>query len=113
MCGTSTSMNVRHSPAPKSLAASSSSRLKLARRARTTVATNGNANETCAMVMAPRLSGQGSPVGHGITLAKNTNIATPMQISGTTIGSAIAPSNGGFEMETGNATAQRRRAHRE
>ena len=45
------------------------------------------------MMMAPRLSGQGRPVGQGMTLAKNTNIATPMQISGTTIGRAMAPSS--------------------
>ena len=44
------------------------------------------------MVMAPRFSGHGRPIGHGMTRAKNTSIATPMQISGTTIGSAIAPS---------------------
>src|SRR5688572_26225955 len=92
MCGTSTSQNVRHSLAPRSLAASSSSRLNEERRARTTVATNGNAKEVWAMIMAPRLSGQGSPIGQGTTRAKNTSMATPMQISGTTIGSAIEPS---------------------
>ena len=48
------------------------------------------------MVRAPRLSGQGMPVGHGKTRAKNTSIATPMQISGTTIGNAMPPSSAVF-----------------
>jgi hypothetical protein len=41
--------------------------------------------------MAPRLSGQGRSVGQPIR-AKNTIMATPMQISGITMGSATAPS---------------------
>ena len=45
------------------------------------------------MVMAPRFNGQPMPVGHGRTRAKKTSIATPMQISGTTMGSAMTPSS--------------------
>ena len=44
------------------------------------------------MMIAPRFSGQISPCGQGSTLAKNTSMPTPMQISGTTIGRARAPS---------------------
>ena len=91
MCGTRTSLNTCHSDAPRSRAASSSSRLKLASRARTTTATKGKLNEMWAMVIAPRLSGHGRPAGQPIR-AKKASIATPMQISGMTMGSAIAPS---------------------
>ena len=91
--GTSTSRNACHSDAPRSRAASSSSRLKFASRARTTTATKGKLNEMWAMVIAPRLRGHGRPVGHPIR-AKNASIATPMQISGMTMGSAIAASCG-------------------
>ena len=59
-------MNVRHSDAPRSLAASSSSRLNEASRARTITATNGKLNEMCAMMIAPRLSGHGRSSGHGM-----------------------------------------------
>ena len=44
-------------------------------------------------MMAPRSSGQTRSRGHGAIVPKNTSIATPMQISGTTIGSVIIPSN--------------------
>ncbi len=91
MYGISTSRKVCHSLAPRSLAASSSSRLKPASRARTTTATKGKLNEICAMVIWDRLSGQGMPEGQPMR-AKNASMATPMQISGMTMGSAEAPS---------------------
>ena len=93
--GSRTSRNACHSVAPKSLAASSSSRLKLASRARTTIVTKGKQKVIWAMVIALRLSGQGRVVGHLIQV-KKTSIATPMQISGTTMGSAIVPSSAGL-----------------
>ena len=96
MCGIRMSRKMRHSPAPRSLAASSSSRLNEARRARMTMATKLNENEMCEMMIAPRFSGQGRDVGQGMTWVKKTSMATPMQISGTTIGRASAPSSAGF-----------------
>ena len=51
---------VCHSPAPRSLEASSSARSKPAMRARTTIATNGKQNATWPITIGPRLSGQGS-----------------------------------------------------
>jgi len=43
------------------------------------------------MVMAERLNGQIMPVGQSMR-AKKTSMATPMQISGITIGRAMNPS---------------------
>ena len=60
------------------------------------MATKLNEKEMCEMMIAPRFSGQGSEVGQGMTWVKNTSMATPMQISGTTIGRASAPSNAGL-----------------
>ncbi len=60
------------------------------------MATKLNENEICEMMMAPRLNGQGSSVGQGMTWVKKTSMATPMQISGTTIGRARPPSRAGF-----------------
>src|SRR3546814_18078242 len=57
MCGKSTSLNACQSLAPRSLAASSSSWLKLARRDRTTHVTNGKQKVLWALVIANRLSG--------------------------------------------------------
>ena len=37
------------------------------------------------MMIAPRLNGQGRPFGQGMMRVKNTSMATPMQISGTTM----------------------------
>ena len=91
--GKSTSRIACISLAPKSRAASSISRLKVARRARTTTVTKGKQKVMWAMMIAPRSSGQGRSRGQGKTLPKNTSMATPMQISGTTIGSVITPSN--------------------
>ncbi len=45
-----------------------------------------------AITIEPRLNGHGSSAGHGSTRAKNTSMATPMQISGATMGRARAPS---------------------
>ena len=64
-------------------------------RARTTIATNGKQNATWPITIGPRLSGQGRPVGQPVR-TKNASSATPMQISGITIGSAIAPSSAGL-----------------
>ena len=47
------------------------------------------------ITIGPRLSGQGRPIGQPVR-AKNASSATPMQISGITIGRAIAPSNAGL-----------------
>src|SRR3546814_6757966 len=58
MCGISTSRNICHSLAPRSFAASSCSRLKLASRDRTTIVTKGKQKVMCAMVIAPRLNGR-------------------------------------------------------
>ena len=58
----------------------------------TTSATNGKQNETWAMVMEPRLNGQIKSLGQGMTRVKNSSMETPMQISGTTMGSVKAPS---------------------
>jgi len=55
------------------------------------MAANGKLNEMCAMVITLKLSGQGRRVGQP-TRAKNASIATPMQISGITMGNAITPS---------------------
>ena len=52
------SQKIRHSPAPRSRAASSSSRLNEARRPRMTMATKLNEKEMCEMMIAPRFSGQ-------------------------------------------------------
>ena len=46
-----------------------------------------------AMVMAPRSNGQGRSSGQGRIWVKKTSMATPMQISGATIGKAKPPSN--------------------
>ena len=91
MCGSRTSRNACHSVAPRSFAASSSSLLKLAKRARTTMATNGKQNVICAIVIAERLSGHGKSVGQS-TFAKKIRNATPKQISGTIIGKDMVPS---------------------
>ena len=64
-------------------------------RARTTIATNGKLKATWPMMIGPRLSGQGSWVGQPVRM-KNAISATPMQISGITIGSAMAPSSAGL-----------------
>src|SRR3546814_20508949 len=74
ICGISTSRNICHSLAPRSLAASSCSRVKLAIRDRTTIVTKGKQKGMCAMVIVPRLDGrigrvkrQGSVKGKGAT----------------------------------------------
>ena len=54
------------------------------------MATKGKEKATWAM-MAPRLTGQGRLAGQPIR-EKKASMATPMQISGITIGSAMAPS---------------------
>ena len=56
-----------------------------------TIAAKGNEKAIWAMVIADRLKGQIMPEGQPIR-AKNTIIATPMQISGITMGSAMPPS---------------------
>ena len=48
-------------------------------------------NDDRAQVQRP-----GRDVGQGITWVKKTSMATPMQISGTTIGRARAPSSAGL-----------------
>ncbi len=60
------------------------------------MATKLNEKEMWEMMMAPRLNGQASSVGQRTTWAKKTSMATPMQISGTTMGRARAPSSTGF-----------------
>ena len=96
MWGTMTSQKIRHSPAPRSLAASSNSRLNEASRPRMTMATKLNEKEMWEMMMAPRFRGQIRSVGQGRISVKNTSMATPMQISGTTIGRLSAPSSAGL-----------------
>ena len=91
ICGSRTSRNACHSVAPRSLAASSSSLLKLANRARTTIATKGKQKVIWAIVIAERFSGQAKSVGQS-SLAKKIKNATPKQISGTIIGNDIVPS---------------------
>ena len=60
------------------------------------MATKLNEKEMWEMMMAPRFSGQGRSSGQGRTWVKKTSMATPMQISGTTMGSATPPSNSGL-----------------
>ena len=85
---------VCHSLAPRSFEASSSCRLKPTRRDRTTTATKGKQKETWAMTMFDRLSGHGMLTTAFImpVFTKNISKATPMQISGMTMGSAMKPS---------------------
>ena len=85
---------VCHSLAPRSFEASSSWRLNPTRRERTTTATKGKQKVTWAKMMLPRLKGQGRCTKNCIMpeLAKNSSSATPMQISGMTMGSAMKPS---------------------
>ena len=103
-----TFQKVCHSLAPRSFEASSNSRLNPAIRERTTMATNGNVKAIWAAIIADRLNGQIQPVGKPVIREKKASIATPMQISGTTIGNAITPSypalNGNLKRHSSMAT---------
>ena len=93
MYGTVTFQKVCHSEAPRSFDASSSERSKPAIRERTTTVTNGKLKATWLTMIGDRSSGQGRPLGQPSRL-KKTSSATPMQISGMTMGRARRPRGG-------------------